>query len=300
MYNEISSNKWKSAALIAGFLVLVIGLGWVFSIAFDEPSILPIAVLISTVQALIGYFQGDKIALSLSGAKEAPRKDPYLTLHREVENIAIVSGLPKPKIYIIEDQAPNAFATGRNPKNASIAVTTGLLAQLNKRELEGVLAHEMAHIGNYDIRVMTIVVVLVGIVTLASDFFMRSMWFGGGRKSSNDNNNNSQAIMLVVAIIAAILAPIAATLIQLAVSRKREYLADSTGALITRFPEGLASALEKISSDHHNLKHASGATNHLYISNPLKDKEKSSWFANLFSTHPPIKDRIKKLRGMIK
>lgn len=299
MYSEISSNKWKSVALMTGFLVMVIGLGWVFSVGFDEPIILPIAVAISITQALLSYFQGDKIALSLSGAKEAPRKDPYLTLHREVENIAIASGLPKPKLYIIEDDAPNAFATGRNPKNASVAVTTGLLNKLNKRELEGVLAHEMAHIGNYDIRVMTIVVVLVGVVSIMSDFFMRSLWWGGDRKSS-DNNNNNQGVMLVIAIVAAILAPIAATIIQLAVSRKREYLADSTASLITRFPEGLASALEKISSDHSKLKRASSATSHLFISSPLKDKEKSSWFAHLFSTHPPIKDRIKKLRGMIK
>lgn len=299
MYSEISSNKWKSVALMTGFLVMVIGLGWVFSVGFDEPIILPIAVTISITQALLSYFQGDKIALSLSGAKEAPRKDPYLTLHREVENIAIASGLPKPKLYIIEDDAPNAFATGRNPKNASVAVTTGLLKKLNKRELEGVLAHEMAHIGNYDIRVMTIVVVLVGVVSIMSDFFMRSLWWGGDRKNS-DSNNNNQGVMLVIAIVAAILAPIAATIIQLAVSRKREYLADSTASLITRFPEGLASALEKISSDHSKLKRASSATNHLFISSPLKDKEKSSWLANLFSTHPPIKDRIKKLRGMIK
>lgn len=298
MYNEIASNKWKSIALITSFLVLVIGLGWVFSVAFEEPVILPIAVAIAVLQALIGYYKGDKIALAMSGAKIAPRKDPYLTLHREVENIAIASGLPKPKIYVIEDSALNAFATGRTPEKASIAVTTGLLQTLKKRELEGVLAHEMAHIGNYDIRVMTIVVVLVGIVSIMSDFFMRSLWWGGERRSRD--NNNGQAIMLVVAIVAAIIAPIIAVLIQLAVSRKREYLADSTASLITRFPEGLASALETISRDHHHLKRASSATNHLFISNPLKDEEKSSWFANLFSTHPPIQERIRRLRGMIK
>lgn len=298
MYNEIASNKWKSIALITSFLVLVIGLGWVFSVAFEEPVILPIAVAIAVLQALIDYYKGDKIALAMSGAKIAPRKDPYLTLHREVENIAIASGLPKPKIYVIEDSALNAFATGRTPEKASIAVTTGLLQTLKKRELEGVLAHEMAHIGNYDIRVMTIVVVLVGIVSIMSDFFMRSLWWGGERRSRD--NNNGQAIMLVVAIVAAIIAPIIAVLIQLAVSRKREYLADSTASLITRFPEGLASALETISRDHHHLKRASSATNHLFISNPLKDEEKSSWFANLFSTHPPIQERIRRLRGMIK
>lgn len=298
MYNEIASNKWKSVALITSFLVLVIGLGWIFSVSFDEPVILPIAVVIAVVQALIGYFQGDKVALAISRAKEAPRKEPYLTLHREVENIAIASGLPKPKIYVIEDEALNAFATGRNPNNASVAVTTGLLKALKKRELEGVLAHEMAHIGNYDIQVMTIVVVLVGVVSLMSDFFMRSLWWGGGRRDRD--NNNGQAIMLIVAILAAIIAPIIAGLIQLAVSRKREYLADSTAALITRFPEGLASALETISADHNHLRRASSATNHLFISNPLKDEEKSSWFASLLSTHPPIKERIRRLRGMIK
>lgn len=299
MYKEISSNKLKSAALIGVFLVLVIALGWVFSIALDSQIILPIAVFFSIIQAFTSYFYSDKIALGIARAKEVPRRGEFLTLHREVENLAITAGLPKPKVYVINDEAPNAFATGRDPEHAAIAVTTGLLKTLNKTELEGVIAHEMSHIGNYDIRVMTIVVVLVGVVSLLADFFLRSLWWGGGRRS-RDNNNNGNQYMLLIAIIAAVLAPIAATIIQLAVSRKREYLADATGSLMTRYPEGLARALEKISKTPHTLKHRSSATNHLYIENPLTEKEeRQSWFVTIFSTHPPVKERIKKLRAMI-
>lgn len=296
MYKEITHNKLKSITLIGGFLVLVIGLGWVLSYAFNEPIILPIAVVIAVVQAWSGYFWGARIALSIAHAKLAPRQNHYLGLHRIVENLSITAGIPKPKIYIIVDNAPNAFASGRNPEYAVIAVTTGLLEKLSKTELEGVISHELSHIGNYDILVMTIVVVLASVVSLISDFFLRSLWFSGGRNNS-DRNSNSQGIIMLIAIVFAILAPIIAILIQLAVSRKREYLADATGSLLTRYPEGLALALEKISSDHHELQHASSATNHLYISNPLK--ERHSWITNIFSTHPPIEERVKRLRGMI-
>ena len=295
MYTEISSNKTKSVALIFGFLIFIVALGWLLAYAFDRPFLLPLAIIIAVVQAFISYFYSDTIALSTAGAQEAPRQEPFLELHRLVENLAITAGVPKPRVYVINDAAPNAFATGRDPQHASIAVTTGLMDRLDKAELEGVIAHELSHIGNYDIRVMTIVVVLVGVVSLLTDMFLRSMWFGGGRRNNRSNDEGGQ-IMMVVGIVALILAPIAASLIQLAVSRKREYLADASGALLTRYPEGLARALEKISQDPAQLKNLSSATNHLYIEDPVKNKQ--SWLTNLFSTHPPIVDRIQKLREM--
>ncbi|MEI6040587.1 MAG: M48 family metallopeptidase [Candidatus Berkelbacteria bacterium] len=270
---------------------------------FNNQFILVIAVVISVVQALVSYYSSDKIALAISQAQEAPRKEPYLEIHRLVENLAITAGIPKPKIFIINDLAPNAFATGRDPEHASIALTTGLIDKLDKNELEGVIAHEMSHIGNYDIRLMTMVVVLVGLISLLADFFLRWTWFGGGRKSDNnsDNGGQLQGILMIIGLVLVILSPIIATMIQLAVSRKREYLADATGALLTRYPEGLASALEKISADKEPLEVANKATAHLYIASPLKtdtDEQKGGW-ANLFETHPPIQDRIKKLRAMI-
>lgn len=297
MYTEIASNKWKSIALLFGFLLFVIGLGWLISYVRGEPSILIFAVVLAVGQSFTSYFFADSIALAVSGAQEAPRKEPYLTLHREVENLAITAGLPKPRVYVINDPAPNAFATGRDPQHAAIAVTTGLLERLDKPELEGVIAHELSHVGNYDIRVMTMVVVLVGVVSILSDFFLRSLWWGGGRRSNRDNDSG-QGVLLVLGIVAAILAPLAATLIQLAVSRKREFLADATGSLMTRYPEGLARALEKISSDPHSLQHVSSATNHLYIENPLPSEQEESFFVRIFSTHPPIAERIKRLREM--
>jgi len=276
------------------FLVFVIGLGWVFSYVFDNYFILVIAVIIAVVQALASYYQSDKIALAISGAKEVPRKEPFLDLHRVVENLSITAGLPKPRIYVIDDSAPNAFATGRDPKHASIAVTSGLLDKLDKTELEGVIAHELSHVGNYDIRLMTIVVVLVGIIALASDFFLRYLWWGGGRSRRSEGGGQIQLILFIVGIVLAILAPIAAVLIQLSISRKREFLADASGALLTRYPEGLASALEKISQYQEPMKSANRATAHLYISDPFKKKVSA-----LFMTHPLVGERIKRLRAMI-
>jgi len=275
------------------FLIFVIGVGYVLSLYFNNYLILVIAVLVAIVQSLVSYYFSDSISLAVSGAKEAPREGPFLELHRIVENLSITAGIQKPKIYIINDPSPNAFATGRDPKHASIAVTTGLLDILEKNELEGVIAHELSHVGNYDIRLMTIVVVLVGVVALISDFALRWMWWGGGRRNNDNNNNQAQLILMIVAIALAILAPLAATLIQLAISRKREYLADASGALLTRYPKGLASALEKISQYKTPIKRANRATSHLYISDPFKKK-----VAGLFSTHPPISDRIKKLDEM--
>ena len=300
MYKEIDSNKRRTALLIGFFLVFVIGLGYLLSWYFDNQFILVIAVVFATVQALISYYYSDSITLAISAAKEVPRKEPFLELHRLVENLSITSGLPKPHLYLIEDSAPNAFATGRDPKHAAIAVTSGLLDKLNKTELEGVVSHELSHVGNYDIRLMTVVVILVGVVALLSDFFLRWTWFGG-RRRDGEGGGQIQLVLFVIAIILAILAPLAATLIQLAVSRKREFLADASGALLTRYPEGLASALEKIARDREPLEVANKATAHLYISDPMKAHSGDSrgLFANLFQTHPPVEERIKRLKNMI-
>lgn len=297
-YDHIAKNKRESILLIFLFLVVIISLGFIFSRIYDNPGILVIAVLFSSVSAFISYYFSDSITLALSQAKEIDRKSAP-ELFRIVENLTIAAGLPMPRVYIIDDTAPNAFATGRDPKHAVVCVTTGILAKLEKQELEGVIAHELSHIGNYDIRVMTLVVVLVGTITLLADWMLRASFFGGKRRS-NDSGGNIGAILMLVGIILAILSPIIATLIKLAVSRKREYLADSSGALLTRYPEGLARALEKISSDHEPLEAANKATAHMYIVNPLKDSKGSQvgWFAGLFNTHPPIADRVKRLREM--
>jgi heat shock protein HtpX len=298
IYTHITENKSKTLILISLFLVIVISIGWFLSYIYDSPAILLIAVMFSIAQALISYYYSDSITLAVSGAQEIPRKEPYLDIHRLVENLAITAGLPKPRIYLIDDTAPNAFATGRDPNHASVAVTRGLLEKLDKNELQGVLAHELAHVGNYDIRLMMVVVVLVGIISLLADWLLRGLiWDRGGRRGREEGGQ----IILIIAIIGAILAPIFATLIQLAVSRKREYLADATGVLLTRYPEGLASALQKIAADREPLEVANRATAHLYIANPLKDHEgKTSlgWWASLFSTHPPVGERVKRLREM--
>ena len=298
-YDHIDSNKRKTAVLIAAFLLLIIGLGWTFSYAYDQPGILFFAVIFSIVMALISYYNSAKIALSISKAREVDRQSAP-ELYRLVENMVITAGLPMPKIYIIQDSAPNAFATGRDPQNAAIAFTTGILQKLEKNELEGVVAHELSHIGNYDIRLMTVVVVLVGIITLLADWFLRFSFFGGRGRRSGNGGGQLQLIMIIAGIALAILSPIVATILQLAVSRKREFLADASAALLTRYPEGLARALEKISADHEPLESANKATAHLYIANPLKDHKKDStgWFRKLFNTHPPIEERVARLRGM--
>jgi heat shock protein HtpX len=296
LWVQADSNKRRSAFLVFFFVIIVIALGWLFSYVYNSPLILVIAVVVALTQSLIGYYSGDKIILATSGAREIIKKDNP-ELWNIVENISITSGLPMPKVYIIPEVAPNAFATGRDPEHASIAVTTGLLERLNKNELAGVIAHEMSHVGNFDIRLMTITAVLVGVIAVVSDLFLRSRFFGFGR--SRDDNNSGQ-LMAIVGIIAAILAPIVAMLIQLAISRKREFLADADGALLTRYPDGLASALEKISQYSEPVEHVSSATAHLYISNPLggEDEKEQSFFAKIFATHPPIKERIKALRDM--
>ncbi|KKQ18274.1 MAG: Protease HtpX-like protein [Berkelbacteria bacterium GW2011_GWA1_36_9] len=301
MYKNIDSNKRRTVLLIFVFLIFVIGLGYLLSWYFDNQFILVLAVLIATIQALVSYYYSDSITLAISGAKEVPHQEPFLNLHRAVENLALTAGLPKPKIFLIQDSAPNAFATGRDPQHASLAVTTGLLEKLNKTELEGVVAHEMSHIGNYDIRLMTLIVVLVGVVALLSDFFLRWTWFGSRRRSDGESGQ-IQLILFIVAIVLAILAPLVATVIQLAISRKREFLADASGALLTRYPEGLASALEKIAQDREPLEVANKATAHLYIESPFKKStaQGKGWLVGLFTTHPPVEERIRRLKAMIK
>lgn len=298
LWTQADSNKRRSFFLISVFVLIVIGLGYLFSYIYNSPVILVVAVVIAITQSLVSYYSGDQIVLATSGAQEIAKKDNP-ELWNIVENISITAGLPMPKVYVISEPVPNAFATGRDPKHASVAVTSGLLQRLNKNELQGVIAHEMSHVGNYDIRLMTITAILVGVIAVASDIFLRSRWFGFGR--SRDDRNEGGQIVMILGILAAILAPIVAVLIQLAISRKREFLADADGALLTRYPEGLASALEKISKFTDPIEHASSATAHLYIANPLggdDEPEKQSYFSKIFSTHPPIKERIKNLRGL--
>ena len=297
VYQHISSNKRKTAVLILAFLLLITALGFAFSQAYNEPGILYFAVGFSVFYALISYYFSPQITLAISRAREVDHQaNPEL--YKLVENLAIAAGLPTPKIYIIDDTATNAFATGRDPKHAIIVFTTGIIEKLSRQELEGVAAHELSHIGNYDIRLMTLVVVLVGILTLLADFFLRMSFFGR-RRSNSEGGGQVQAIAVIAGIVLALLSPVIATLIQLAISRKREYLADASGALLTRYPEGLASALQKISSDQEPLEAANKATAHLYIANPLKNKHGGvGWFAGLFNTHPPVEERIKRLREM--
>lgn len=293
MYSQISANKRKTWFLILIFTVVILGLGWTFGEYTNSGNAgLIVAILFATFMNLIGYFHGDKVALATSGAKEIQKADNP-RLYRMVENLAITAGMQTPKIYVINDPAGNAFATGRDPAHASVAVTTGLMSLLEDNELEGVLAHELSHIKNYDIRVMTIVIVLVGVVLLLSDMLLRSMFWGG-----RDNDNKGAGVLLIAGLVLAILSPLFAELIKLAVSRSREYLADADGALLTRYPEGLARALEKIAGQDQPLKRANHATAHLFLANPF-DPHVTKKFEQLFSTHPPIEQRIAKLRQMM-
>ncbi|MFA5076175.1 MAG: M48 family metalloprotease [Patescibacteria group bacterium] len=292
MYNQIDSNKHKTILLMIIFVVLILFLGWIFGQLYDYGYAgLIIAALISLAMTLTSYYQGDKVALWTAGAQAITKEDnPYV--YRMVENLCITAGLPLPKVHIIPDQAINAFATGRDPQHASIAVTQGAIAKLENEELEGVIAHELSHIKNYDIRLMMIIIVLVGLVGILANFMWRGQMFGGRR--SNSDNNRGGGILILVGLILLILSPIISQLIQLAISRKREFLADASGALLTRYPEGLARALEKIKMENLPVARASSGTAHLYIASPLKGK----LLTKLFATHPPIDERIATLRQM--
>ncbi len=290
LYTHKDENIAKTWVLMTLFFSVVIAIGWAVSYYFNSSAILYFAVFFAVAMNITSYWFSDKIVVSMAGAHEAQDTE-YPELHNIVENLSITAGLPKPKLYIINDPAPNAFATGRDAKHAVVAVTTGILPLLNRTELEGVLAHELSHIGNRDMLVSTVAVVLVGFVTLISDFFLRSSF---GRGGSNDNKN---PILMIVAVAFIVLAPIVATLMQLAISRKREFLADASGALLTRYPEGLASALQKISSYPAPMKRANNATAHLYISNPFGPRAAMGGLAKLFMTHPPVEERVKALLG---
>ncbi len=293
LYTNQSTNIRKTWVLMAIFLSLIIFLGWFLGVMYHNSAILYIAVIFSLLMNIASYWYSDKIVLAMAGARPALH-DEYTELYHLVENLSITAGLPMPMIFIIEDSAPNAFATGRNKDHAVVAVTTGLLRILNRSELEGVLAHELSHIGNRDILLSTVVVVLVGMVTIISDMAFRASFFRGG---DSDNRGQLGTIIMIVGVVMLILSPFIATIIQLAISRKREFLADSSGALLTRYPEGLAGALEKIGSYSAPLSHANNAMAHLYISNPFGAKA-TKGIAKLFMTHPPIAERVALLRGM--
>jgi heat shock protein HtpX len=296
IYDRIAANKRETWLLMFLFVLVLGAMVTAFAYALGVPlTIAPIVFAGLALYALFSYFASASVALTVSGARQVEvGEEPEL--YRIVENLSIGSGLPMPKVYVIEDSAPNAFATGRDPKHASVAATRGLLDKLEKAELEAVMAHEMSHVGNYDIRVMTITVVLVGLVALLADILLRWTFWGSGGRRSNRGKGGGAAILVVVALVFAILAPLVAKIIQLAISRQREYLADASGALLCRNPDALARALAKISADPEPLEAANKATAHLYISNPLK--EHASLLNNLFSTHPPIDERIKLLHAM--
>jgi heat shock protein HtpX len=298
LYEQIAANKRKTVLLILGFVILLFGVGYAFNF-FLKGGVVGIAVVavIVIVSSVVSYYNSDKAALAISHAKPADRQQ-YARLYNLVEGLCIASGLPMPRLYIIEDDAPNAFSTGRNPKHAAVAVTTGLLAKMNRVELEGVLAHELSHIRNYDILVMTLTVTMVGIIALLSDFFLRFLFFGDRR--DNDSNNPLGIALAIVGFALLIFAPIIATVMQFAVSRRREYLADASGAQLTRYPPGLISALEKLKDDKTSIHSASKATAHLWIEEPL-DKESNKGHTrlnHLFDTHPPLDDRIRALQAM--
>ncbi len=299
-YDYVAANKRRSALLIVVFVVVIVLVGWAFMKLLNYGPIgLVIAIAFATIMSLVGYYSGDKIALSTAGAQGPITVDDQPYVYRMVENLCITAGIPMLKVYLINDPQINAFATGRDPQHASIAITTGAIQQLENEELEGVLAHELSHVRNYDVRYMMLVAILVGILTLLSNYFWRASFLGGGRRrDSNDSGGGQiQAVLMVVGLVLLIIAPILGQLIQLAVSRKREFLADASGALLTRYPEGLARALEKIqASTTAPLSHANHATAHLYISNPFGPAAKG--ISSLFSTHPPITERIQALRTM--
>lgn len=297
-YQLVAQNKQRSFFIIFIFIAFIVGASYLMAKGFGYSlDIVAWALILSGVTSFFSYFFSDKIILGISGAKEANRKE-FFDFYTVTENICLGQKMPMPKLYVIEDSAMNAFATGRNPEHAVVCATTGLLSRLNRNEIEAVVAHEMSHVKNYDILLMSVVSVLVGLIALLADWMMRMSFWGGNRKRDNENNGQLGAIIAIVAVILAILSPIIAQLIQLAISRRREFLADASGASITKNPQGLIRALSKISQDTEPLEVANNATAHLYISNPLKNARGTHAFAKLFNTHPPVEERIKALQEM--
>jgi heat shock protein HtpX len=296
MYEEISANRRNSWLLVVTVTAILVVLGFLVGEYLGSGYVgVGFAATIAVIMSLSAYYSGDKMVLSISRARRIEREDnPKLS--NVVEELAIAGGLPVPAIYMIDDSAPNAFATGRDPEHASVAITTGLIEKLNRDELQGVMAHELSHVGNRDILFATMVGIMVGSIVLFADFFLRSFFWGGARRRRGRSSGGGGAILLVVALVLAVLAPLFAKLLQLAVSRQREFLADASAAKLTRYPEGLASALEKIACDRDVLEVANRATQHLYIVNPIKPFEKRA--KSLFSTHPPIEERVARLRAM--
>lgn len=297
-YDYVTANKRRSALLIVVFIAVIILAGWAFSRLLDygTPGLV-VAILFAIGWSLVGYYNGDRIALMTAGAQGPITKEQNSYVYTMIENLCIAAGLPMPKVYLLNDDQINAFATGRDPQHASIAVTTGAIQLLENEELEGVLAHELSHVKNLDVRYMTMVAILVGILTLLSNYFWRASYMGGRRRGNSESGGQIQAVLMIVGLVLLIIAPILGQLIQLAVSRKREFLADASGALLTRYPEGLARALEKIAATTaHPLDHANQATAHLYFSNPFGPR--AHGMSRLFSTHPPIAERVAALRSM--
>ncbi|HUY05220.1 MAG TPA: M48 family metalloprotease [Candidatus Paceibacterota bacterium] len=295
LYEQRSSNIRRTWALVLGFLIVVIAVGYAISWYYGNPGILYIAIVLAVATNFYAYWESDKLVLSLNHARPASREE-FFDFYTVTENLAITAGLPGPKLYVIDDPAPNAFATGRDEKHAVVCATTGLLAMMTRPELEGVIAHELSHVKNRDILLMTIAVVLAGFVALIANIFLRMSFWGGGRSNDREGGN---ALMMILAVVGIVLAPLAAKLIELSISRRREYLADASGALLTRYPEGLASALTKIGSYAAPMRDANLATAHLFIGDPFgaKAQGSSGWIERMFSTHPPISDRIKALLG---
>jgi heat shock protein HtpX len=298
VYENLDQNKRKSWVVVLGFFVFVTGIIYlVGQLLGSGPEMIILALVFSFLTSFAGYWWGDKIILATAGARPAAKKRDFV-LYTVVENLTLAANLPQPRLYVVEDSAPNAFTTGRDPQHATICATTGLLEKLDRTELEGVVAHELAHIRNYDMRLMTVVAVLVGMITLLADWLIRArIW--GDRGDRGDRNQGIEMVFVLIGVVLILLSPLIAQLIQLAISRRREFLADASGVMITRYPEGLARALEKISADREILEVANKATAHLYITDPLKSQKNAvGWFAHLFTTHPPVTERIKALREM--
>lgn len=297
IYSQVAANKQKTFLIFALFIVLLTGFFYIIGLYYgDANGYLILGLLISSFSSVFSYFFSDKLVLYSVKAVPA-NKEEHFNFYTAGENMAIAAGIPMPQLYVINDGAPNAFATGRNPQHAVVCATTGLLEMMDRAELEGVIAHELSHVKNYEMLVMTITSVLVGTISLVADWILRSMWWGRGGRD-DDERGNKNPLMLILLIVALIVAPLTATLIQLAISRKREYLADADGALLTRRPAGLASALAKIAGYPVSMQNATTATAHLFISNPFKKNKKGDWFVNLFSTHPPVEERIRVLKEM--